>query len=221
MIARSNILSPALVALAAMITLVETIWFASLQPGYGHVTHTISELGATGAVHARLVAYGFFLPVGLLVWLALWLVYLEVPDREVLPILFALSFLGLGYAMSAFFPCDPGGPFFGTWRTQVHNVLGFIDYLGTGIGLLLAARYFMRRNATLQAVTFLIAGTLVLIGLALLSTEAALHFHVRGLIQRITEVFQFTGVFFVCLLLNRHGNQHKQTPLQQSVSKEA
>lgn len=219
MIVRSNILPAALVALAAIMVLVETIWFASLQPGYSHVIHTISELGATGTLHARLVAYGFFLPVGLLVWLALWLVYVEVPDREVVPILFALSFLGLGYTMSAFFPCDPGAPFFGTWRTQVHNVLGYVDYEGTGIGLLLTARYSMRRNATSHAIAFLITGTVVLIGLALLATQTGHHF--RGSIQRVTEVFQFTGVFFACLLLTNHGSRRMQVPLQQSVSKEA
>jgi hypothetical protein len=212
MTVRSNILPAALVALAAITVLIETIWFASLQPGYSHISHTISELGATGALHARSVAYGFFLPVGLLVWLALWLVHVEVPDREVLPIFFALSFLGLGYAMAAFFPCDAGAPFFGTWRTQVHNILGFVDYEGTGIGLLLTARYFMRRNATLYAVVFLIAGAVVLIGLALLSTR--LGHQIRGSIQRVTEVFQFMGVFFACLLLPRYGNRREQVPLQ-------
>ena len=181
--------------------LLDTFCFASLRPGYSHISNTISELGETGATHARLVAFGFFLPVGLLVWLALWLVHCEAPDREASFILFALSWLGTGYAMSAIFPCDPGAPFFGSWRTQIHNVLGFIDYEGTGIGFLLAARYCSRRNAAFPAAVFLVAGSLVLLCLALLSVEMT--FRVRGAIQRVAEVIQFTGVFFVCHLLSR------------------
>jgi hypothetical membrane protein len=195
---RLHSFSSALVLVAALMALLDTFCFASLRPGYSHISNTISELGESGA---RLVAFGFFLPVGLLVWLALWLVHREAPDREASFILFALSWLGTGYAMSAIFPCDSGAPFFGSWRTQIHNVLGFIDYEGTGIGFLLAARYCSRRNAGFPAVAFLIAGSLVLLCLALLSVEAT--FRVRGAIQRIAEVIQFTGVFFLCRLPSR------------------
>lgn len=189
----------ALVLVAAAMVLFGTLYFASLRPNYSHVTNTISELGETGALHAHLVAFGFFLPVGLLVWLALWLVRREASDQYASFALIAMSSLGLGYAMAAFFPCDPGGPYFGSWRTQIHNVLGFIDYAGTGIGFLAVAKYFARRNATFQAVIFLIAGALVLVGLALLAVEPMHHF--RGAIQRVTEVMQFMGVFFVCFFL--------------------
>ena len=158
MIARPNFLPSALIFVAALMVLFETLYFASLQPGYSHISKTISELGETGALHANQVAFGFFLPVGLLVWLALWLVHRQAPDRETSFILAALSCLGTGYALSAFFPCDPGGPIFGTWRTLVHNVLGFIDYTGTGMGFLLTARCLKRQNATTQAIFFLIAG---------------------------------------------------------------
>jgi hypothetical protein len=103
--------------------------------------------------------------------------------------------------MSAFFPCDAGAPFFGSWRTQIHNVLGFIDYEGTGIGFLLVSRCFSRRNAAFEAIAFLAAGVLLLLCLALLSVEAT--FRVRGAIQRVAEIIQFTGVFFVCYLLSR------------------
>jgi hypothetical membrane protein len=202
---RGQSLSSALIAAAALIVLLDTLYFASLRPGYSHISNTISELGETGASHARLVAFGFFLPVGLLVWLALWLVHREAPDRHASFMLVAMSWLGTGYAMSAFFPCDSGAPFFGSWRTQVHNVLGFIDYEGTGIGFLLVSRHFARWNATIQAVAFLVAGALVLLCLALLSVEAT--YHVRGAIQRVAEVTEFTGVFFACSLLPR-----KMTP---------
>jgi len=187
--------------------LVETLYFASLRPDYSHISRTISELGEAGAPHANQVSFGFFLPVGLLVSLALWLVRREASDKYASFALIALSSLGLGYAMAAFFPCDPGGPYFGSWRTQAHNVLGFIDYAGTGIGFLAVSRHFARRDMTFKAVAFLVAGVLVLLGLALLALEAA--FHVRGLIQRVTEVVQFTGVFFVCYSLSRKKTANK------------
>jgi hypothetical membrane protein len=195
---RLRSLSSALMVLAALMVLLDTIYFASLRPGYSPITNTISELGETGALHARQVAFGFFLPVGLLVWLSLWLVRREAPDQYASLALAALSCLGAGYAMSAFFPCDPGAPLFGSWRTQIHNFVGFIDYAGTGIGFLLLSRHFSRRNSPFQAVAFLGAGVLVLLGLTMLSVEAA--FPVRGAIQRVAETIQFTGVFLVCCL---------------------
>lgn len=197
---RISFFAPGVIVLASLMVLVETLYFASLQPGYSHISNTISELGETGAPHAAQVSFGFFLPVGLLVWLALWLIWREATDRYILLAMIALSSLGAGYAVAAFFPCDSGAPFFGTWRTQVHNIVGFVDYEGIGIGFLIVSRYYTRQHATFQAVAFLLAGVLVLVCLALLSLEET--FHVRGVIQRIAEFVQFAGVFFVCYLLS-------------------
>jgi hypothetical membrane protein len=204
---RSHFFSSAFVSLAALMVLLDTLYFASLRPGYSHISNTISELGETGAPYARPVAFGFFLPVGLLVWLALLLVHREASDRYASLALVAMSCLGTGYAMAAFFPCDSGAPFFGSWRTQIHNVLGFIDYEGTGIGFLLASCYFAKQKAAFQAVGFLVAGVLVLLCLALLSLEAT--FHVRGLVQRVAEIIQFTGVFSMCYLLSKQMTPNK------------
>ena len=176
--------------------LVETTYFGSLRPGYSHISNTISELGETGAPHAGVVAFGFFLPVGLLVWLALALVFRQAPDGYVTLALIALSGLGAGYVMAAFFPCDPGGPIYGTWRTLVHNVAGVIDYEGTGLGFLFIASHFAREGAGFKAAAFLFAGVLLLVCTALFCFEALMF--VRGAIQRVAEVVQFGGVFYVC-----------------------
>jgi hypothetical membrane protein len=202
---RVQFLAIGAIVVAALMVLVETLYFASLRPGYSHISNTISELGETGAPHAERVSFGFFLPVGLLVWLALWLVCREAPDRYAAFALIAIACLGAGYVAAAFFPCDPGAPLFGTWRTQIHNVVGFIDYAGTGIGFLLISRHFAGRDATFQTIAFLVAGLLVLMCVALLSVKAT--FPVRGAIQRVAEIIQFTGVFFVCYSLSK-----KKTP---------
>ena len=191
--------------------LLGTLWFSSLQPVYSHITNTISELGETGAVHPHLVAYGFFLPVGLMVWLALWLLHREGDGKELSRVLLALSCLGTGYVASAFFPCDPGAPLFGTWRTLAHNAAGLADYGGTAIGLLLASRCLARRRAQPEAAALAVGGAFGLLCLILLCLPSA--FPVRGAVQRVAELAQFTGVIFVCFLLSGRGTPN-QRPAQ-------
>ena len=193
---RVQLIASGAIVFAALMVLVETLYFASLRQNYSHSSNTISELGETGAPCAGQVAFGFFLPVGLLVWLALGLVYRGASDRYVTTALIALSSLGVGYMVAVFFPCDPGAPLYGSWRTQVHNLAGFIDYAGTGIGFLIISRYFTRQRLTIHAFAFLVASGLVLVCMVLLSFPAA--FPIRGAIQRIAEILQFVGVFFVC-----------------------
>lgn len=198
---RPQSLSSALILVAATIATLGTLYFASLRPGYSHIANTISELGETGAPRAHLVAYGFFLPVGLIVWLALWLIQRGRPNNDALAILLGLSCLGTGYVLSAFFPCDPGGPLFGSWRTLIHNLAGLIDYGGTGVGLLFIARRQTKNAATGQAAGFATASAACLVSLVLLLPV----FHIRGGVQRVVEVIQFTGVFFACRLLTKFG----------------
>jgi hypothetical membrane protein len=188
---RSLSLSRTLIFVAAVMVVLETFYFASLRPGYSHISNTISELGETAASRARLVAYVFFLPVGLMVWLALWLIHRERSDQEALPALVALSCLGTGYVVSVFAPCDPGAPLFGSWRTLVHNFGGLIDYGGTGIGFLLVARRRTKNEAATQTAGFVVAGVACLVGLVLLLPA----FPIRGGVQRAVEIIQFTGVF--------------------------
>jgi hypothetical protein len=198
---RRHSLSLALIAVAAVMVLFGTLYFASLRPGYSHISNTISELGETGASPAHLVAFGFFLPVGLMIWLAVWLMHRETLDKDASLVLVAMSCLGTGYVVSALFSCDPGAPLFGSWRTLVHNAAGLVDCGGTAIGFLLVCRYCARRKATTQATVFGVGGGLVLICLAALCVRSA--FPLRGAVQRVAELIQFTGVFLVCLLLPR------------------
>ena len=193
-------LSSALVAVAAAMVLLGTLYFASLRPGYSHISNTISELGETGAPRARLVAFGFFLPVGLIVWLALWLAHRHRSRQETSLVLLALSGLGTGYVLSAFFPCDPGAPLFGSGRTLVHNAAALIDYGGTAFGFLLFCRCCARHEMRPQAIAFGIAAALGFLAMVLLGLPSA--FPLRGAVQRLGEFIQFTGVFLVCQLVS-------------------
>ena len=193
---RIQLIASGALAVAALMVLVETLYFGSLRPGYSHISNTISELGETGAPHAGTVAFGFFLPTGLLVWFGLALVFRRAPNEYVTVGIISLTGLGAGYVISAFFPCDPGGPIYGTWRTLVHNVAGFIDYEGTGLGFLFIAGHFARRGARFKAAAFLVAGAVLLVTTGLFCFEELTF--VRGAVQRVAEVVQFGGVFFVC-----------------------
>ncbi len=139
---------------------------------------------------ANLVSLGLFLPTGVLVWLAIVLAYpFYARDRSTSLGLYAFASLGLGYVMAAFFPCDPGSPLMGSWQQQVHNVFGFVEYLGTGIALIAFGRSYTKAKAYLLGVALVGSGVGVLVGLVLLSTPS--WGSVRGLVQRVTEVILF------------------------------
>lgn len=94
-------------------------YFARQRPEYSHARDTISELAENGSVFEKQVSYGVFLPFGVCAILAALL--LGLPAHAVS---FLLTAVGLSYALSAFFPCDPKTPAIGSWKNVLHNVIG-------------------------------------------------------------------------------------------------
>ncbi len=175
---------------ATVLVLVGTWTFALARPEYSHIRHTISELGESGSPISSLVSFGFFLPTGVLVWVAIVFAYpFYARDRSTAWGLRAFSSLGLGYVMAAFFPCDPGSPLMGSWQQQVHNVFGLIEYLGTGAGLMALGWSHTKVESSLTGMALVLSGVAVLVGLVLLSTPSWVG--MRGLVQRVTEVIIF------------------------------
>jgi hypothetical protein len=121
-------LPPLLVLAAALLLTGGVIHFGRRKPGYRHLQHTLSELGETGAPDQGPVAWGCFLPVGLLLLAA----GLRAPGPAA-PLAFCLA---TGYLGAAAFPCDPGSPASGTWRQGLHNLAGAVEYVGGGVVLL-------------------------------------------------------------------------------------
>ncbi|MFY2559167.1 DUF998 domain-containing protein [Corallococcus terminator] len=175
--------------LATTLATVPPWWFARRRPGYSHVRHTISELGASGAPEAKRVAWLAFAPAGLAVMgFAAVLNSLLTPDGGVITGLVLLSLLGVSYVGAAVFPCDEGAPFWGTWKNQMHNLVAGVGYFGAGGGLIDLQRVFEDDPSLAELSTLTGAvGKLVLLGMVVLSFESP----VRGLVQRTVEALVF------------------------------
>lgn len=148
-----------------------------LKPGYDHVRHTISELGEIGSEYSRIVSYGVFLPVGLLLILVAGLSAPIDSSRAAL----AIS-ISIGYLSAAFFPCDPGSPILGNFRQGLHNLGGAVEYLGGAAALMWISESF--------GAPFEFAGATVAISVLILSFESP----IRGIVQRVAELVLFAGL---------------------------
>ncbi len=108
-----------------------TVAGAAAWPGYSHVSQYISELGATGAPHGRLVSLGGFLPIGVLLTTFAVLAAL-IPPRGVLKTVgcIGLFLFALGYLGAAVFPCDFGcRPETPSGSQMLHMAFGLAGYI--------------------------------------------------------------------------------------------
>jgi len=174
-------LATSLTAIAAAYLFTTLFVLAPHKAGYSHIKHTISEIGEAGSRHQRFVAFGLFLPVGLLLLVVAYLARSASPAVAAL----ALS-IAVGYIGAALFPCDPGSPLSGSFRQAMHNFAGAVEYIGGSFALMTIARDFGQ--------PFKLAGFIVLgmaIGLSVIPSNAG-----RGILQRIAEVclFGFLGL---------------------------
>ena len=166
-------------AFAAIYLFALMFLLGSRKPGYSHVRHTISELGEIGSAQKQLVALGVFLPVCMLMLLV---AYLALPlGSETAALALCLA---VGYLVAAVFPCDAGSPLSGTWRQAMHNLGGFVEYIGGAFALLRIAEHGGQPFKVLGFVVLAVA-----IAISVQSFGA-----VRGLIQRVGELCLFGGL---------------------------
>jgi hypothetical protein len=170
-----------IVAFAASMLTIGIVVFACRKPGYSHWRHTISELGETGAPDEKAVAYGLFLPVGLLLVL--------VSDLASATSVYAAGLgaaIAFGYLGAAFFPCDPGSPLAGSTSQGLHNLAGAVQYIGGAIALArLGEQVEIYRAASMVVGSVAIALSVPQLG------------RVRGGVQRLAEVTMFVCLFLV------------------------
>lgn len=178
-----------LASLAAAVHLLAGILFAARRfPGYRHTKHTISELGEVGAPQQSLVAYGVFLPVGILLLIAFALAVPKAPAVAGLALAIAV-----GYLVAVVFPCDRGSPSMGSTRQLMHNLGGAVEYLGGGMALLVIAEHV---GQPFEAAGVLVLAAALVIGFLPSGS-------VRGLVQRIGETVLFTGLIFSAWTMTR------------------
>ena len=159
------------------------VYFGSKLKNYSHLKHTISELGETGSIYEKQVGFGFFLVVGMLLFI------ISILARENFTAFVIAMSQALGYGLSAFFPCDRGSPLFGTWKQWVHNFAGVIGYGGSIFAILNASDDALPA----QFIPFKTAGYLITFCILLACIPPN---PVRGLAQRTGET-----LLFGCLLL--------------------
>jgi hypothetical protein len=172
-------LATAVTAIAATYLLASLIALAPRKAGYSHIKHSISEIGEIGAPNQRFVAFGLFLPIGLVLLLAAYLVRPASPAAAALALCIAIGYVG-----AAAFPCDPGSPLFGTARQALHNLAGAVEYVGGGFALMKLAGSF---GQLFKLAGFVVLGTAI--ALSVLPSNS-----VRGIIQRIAETCLFGGL---------------------------
>lgn len=169
-----------------------------LVSGHSHVENFISELGAVGTQWGAIVSFGGFLPIGMLT-LAFLVVAAPLlgPRAGGMVGYWLLSCVGVAYVGAAFAPCDLGCPSPPTSPRQLlHNLLGILEYVGGGIGLLVfAGGYFQRRPDRVARIVLFASGAAVLGVFAGIATPALEAWH--GLIQWVGEVALFGSLVLI------------------------
>lgn len=182
---------------AACLALVVPLIGGFIVPGHSHGVNFISELGAVGTQWGAVISWAGFLPIGVLTLafliVAAPLLRLEGAARVGY---WLLSFIGVAYVGSAFAPCDPGCPVSGSPTQFVHNLLGLMEYLGGGIGLIVfSTSYFKNADQGMSQAVLFVAGVAVLAALAGITVPALGAWH--GLIQRVGEVGLFGSLVLI------------------------
>ncbi|MGC4103593.1 DUF998 domain-containing protein [Ferruginibacter sp.] len=174
---------PFLLCIIAALYLIAGYFYGSSKlKNYDHLKHTISELGETGSAYEKQVGFGLFLPAGLLFAVT---GLLALSDTSAMGLAFSLA---TGYIVAAFFPCDAGSPSAGSWKQQLHNLGGFIEYAGCIIFIMKAGE----NDAMLWFIPYKVIGGIVIVCIIITSIPKN---PVRGLMQKIAEL-----LLLACLL---------------------
>lgn len=163
------------------------IYFSKKQPDYEWRRQTISELGKSGSACQWQVACYYFFPIALLIFSLLYGWY-QMPAVSQSSLLFLLC-IPLAYLVASFFPCDDGGPLWGSWRNNIHMLFGGLEYLGAMIGLWLVSVDLAALSVDMQNLSVgLVRSASLLIAVCFLLMLMPITQPVIGVIQRVAEV---------------------------------
>jgi hypothetical membrane protein len=161
------------------------VW-ASIYPGYSHLSQFMSELGATGSPIGPWVNYSVFILAEIWVFMFLWAAYTALPRTKL--VLSGLVFM-CAYAcflvIASLFPCDFECSITSSSQSQlIHLTFGLLAYLCGLMGLLFlshsAPQWSTKKQNSQSAFLLVLRGVCLFAG-TLVFTEY------DGLIQRALE----------------------------------
>lgn len=181
-----------LAAAASAAAWLPPLLFSLRWDAYSATRDFISELGAAGAPDA-LAVNASFLVAGLLFVASCAAIARRQGGTRTAVAMTLVSCVGWSYVVAATVPCDSGCPANGSVSQAIHNNAGFLGYLASAAGLLLASG---RRAAALRGPAWLAAAAGVLTLASLVAMGAPEWGAIRGAAQRTGE-----GAIFTWLLV--------------------
>jgi hypothetical protein len=189
--------------LGALVVLLLVLLGGATFPNYSPLSQFISELGARGAPHGRLVSLAGFLPAGMLLGsFGVFASQVLPSSRVTLLGLAGIAYYALGYGVAAFFPCDPGcRPVEPSFSQAVHNLVGGTSYFA-GAAALIALGVQARSwpDARHLSALGVLGGGVAMVACAFLSPT----FQYVGLAQRVLEACVLSWVVACAFYLKHH-----------------
>ncbi len=199
---------------AAVLALAVPAAVGGMLPDYSHTSQFISELGAIGMPQGVLVSFGGFLPTGLLAGAFLVAAAPAVSPTGAARIGYGLLFfIPVAYIGAAVAPCDLGCPAAGSVRQQFHNLLGVMQYVGGGVGLvLLATKSSSAHSRVPTSGVLAVAGAVTLVAFLAMAAPGLAPW--RGLSQRVAETMLFGSLLVIGWRLTRNVTDRTMTRTQ-------
>ncbi|SDL43396.1 DUF998 domain-containing protein [Kriegella aquimaris] len=163
-----------------------TIIAASLSSDYNHISHFISELGATGTHTEQLMNFAGFVPSGILIALfgiALLLHLTKKPIHIIGSTL--LIVFGTGMAIAGLFSCDQGCPPDGSLESIIHDRVSAITFMSAITGILLLGFSFNRTSAFEKFRRYSVITGILSLALLLIMISSFESRNLTGLWQRL------------------------------------
>lgn len=200
-LALGGLVGPAIFAVVVILS-------AALREDYSHVTHFVSELGATGSSRAGLMNYAGFVPGGLgLVAFGMALGRLLPRSRLIQVATALLVVFGSGVAASGIISCDPGCPQTGgSLQNFVHDKIAPVSFMCAIVASALLGVSF-RHDRTWRSFSYYsLATSVAALGLLLGLVSSLDARELTGLWQRLLLITLFSWCALCGIKAFRLGN---------------
>ena len=173
---------------------VVVILAAALRDDYSHVTHFVSELGATGSPRASFMNYVGFIPGGLgLVAFGVALGRLLPRGRLTRVATALLIVFGVGVVASGIISCDPGCPQTGgSLQNSVHDKIAPIAFMCAIVAAALLGVSFRHNSAWRGFSSYSLATSAVAFGFLVALVSSLETRELTGLWQRLLLITLFS-----------------------------